>query len=133
MKFVLLSESIRHRAVAAVAEAPAGHAVVIKKPTRSLEQNAAQWPILDAFSRQLIWPVNGAMVKMTPDEWKDVLTGAFRQESMRMAQGLDGGVVVLGMRTSEMSKETFSTWLEFLHSVAADRGVIIERSNEQST
>ena len=130
MKFVLLSDSIRRRAVAAVSEAPAGHAVVIKKPSRSLEQNAAQWPILEAFSRQLIWPVNGVMVKMTPYEWKDVLSGAFRQESMRMAQGLDGGVVVLGMRTSAMSKETFGNWLEFLHFVAADRGVMIERLNE---
>lgn len=60
---------------------------------------------------------------MTADEWKDVLTAAFRNETSRLAMGLEGGVVMLGMRTSKMTKKEFSNWLEFLNSVAADRGV----------
>lgn len=108
----------------------AGKVVKIRasEETRSLEQNAAMWPLLEAFSQQLLWPVNGAMVRMDPEEWKDVLTAAFRKERARLAMGLDGGVVMLGMRTSKMGKREFSEWLEFLHSVAADRGVNLEQA-----
>lgn len=104
-----------------------GWHVVGSEPTRNLEQNAAQWPILEAFSQQLQWPVNGRMVNMTPEEWKDVLTAAFRRETVRLAMGLNGGVVMLGQRTSKFSKAEFSSWLEFLHATAADRGVDVER------
>lgn len=109
----------------AVRDAPDGYAVTIAEPTRNLAQNAAQWPLLEAFSQQLQWPVNGQMVYMSADEWKDVLTCCFRNETARLAMGLDGGVVMLGMRTSKMTKREFSEWLEFLHIVAAQRGVKI--------
>ena len=112
--------------MAAVADAPDGHVVTVAEPTRTLEQNAAQWPILEAFSRQLVWPVNGQMVKMTPDEWKDVLTAAFRKETVRVAMGMDGGVVMLGLRTSGFGKGKFSDWLDFLNATAAIRGVELE-------
>jgi hypothetical protein len=97
--------------------------VTVAEPTRSSEQNAAQWPILQAFAEQLKWPVNGEMVKLTAEEFKDILTAAFKRETARVAMGLDGGVVMLGVRTSEMGKREFSEWLEFLHSTAALRGV----------
>ena len=47
---------------------------------RTSPQNSAQWPILNAFAAQLKWPVNGEMVYMTPDDWKAVLTAAFRRD-----------------------------------------------------
>lgn len=121
--FVLVDNLIRQRCHDAINETPLGYVVEIKEKNRTLDQNAAQWPILEAFSEQLLWPVNGQMVTMTADEWKDVLTAAFRNETSRLAMGLDGGVVMLGMRTSKMTKKEFSNWLEFLNSVAADRGV----------
>jgi len=124
-RFVLAHHEARRRAVACVAEAPDGYAVTVEEPTRTLEQNAAQWPYLEAFSKQLLWPVNGAMVKMTDEEWKDVLTAAFKGETVRLAMGLNGGVVMLGLRTSKMGKKTFSDWLEFLIATAADRGVVV--------
>lgn len=126
MIYILAHDVARQRAIEAVRAAPDGFRVQIAEPKRTLDQNAAQWPILEAFSQQLLWPVNGQMVKMEPDEWKDVLTAAFRKESARLAMGLDGGVVMLGMRTSKMKKAQFSDWLEFLHSVAADRGVELD-------
>lgn len=84
------------------------------------------WPILEAFSRQMEWPVNGVMTHLTSEEWKDILTAAFRQENPRLAQGLTGGVVMLGSRTSKMSKKEFSEFLEFLNSVAIERNIIME-------
>lgn len=110
----------------AVRVAPDGAAVSVGEPTRNLDQNAAQWPILDAFSSQLQWPVNGAMEWLTDEEWKDVLTAAFERESVRLAMAFDGpGVVMLGKRTSQFGKAKFSNWLEFLHAAAALKGVIV--------
>jgi hypothetical protein len=99
--------------------------VKLAEASRSLDQNAAQWPILEAFANQLEWPVNGKMCKLTPEEWKDILSAAYKRETARLAMGLDGGVVMLGLRTSKMGKKQFSEYLDFLHSVAADRGVIL--------
>lgn len=110
----------------AVRTSPDGFAVTISEPTRGLTQNAAQWPILQAFAEQLQWPVNGSMCKITADEWKDVLSAAFRRETVRIAQGLDGGMVMLGMRTRDMGKREFSEWLDFLHATAAARGINLE-------
>lgn len=124
--FVLSHQLARDRAAKAVLDAPDGYAVTVAEPTRTLEQNAAQWPLLDAFSKQLQWPVNGQMVSMTPEEWKDVLSAAFKRETARIAMGLDGGVVMLGFRTREFSKAEFGEWLEFLHQTAAARGVNLE-------
>jgi hypothetical protein len=117
----------RANAIEAVRSAPDGMCVTIRDVNRTLDQNAAQWPILEAFSDQLLWPVNGQMVKMTAEEWKDVLTAAFQRETARLAMGLDGGVVMLGQRTSKFGKKKFSEWLEFLHAVAAQRGVVVYR------
>jgi hypothetical protein len=70
---------------------------------------------LHAFARE---------VNLTPEEWKDVLSSAFYREQARLAMGLDGGVVMLGARTSKMGKRVFGEFLEFLHATAADRGVV---------
>lgn len=99
--------------------------LTLKPETRSQAQNRLMWPILTEFSKQLEWPVDGRMTKMEPDEWKDVLTAAFRGESVRLAMGLNGGVVLLGQRTSKFTKAQFSEWIEFLYSVAADRDVTL--------
>ena len=105
--------------------------VTIQKVTRTLAHNAVQWPILNAFSEQLLWPVNGAMVKLSGDEWKDILTAAYRQETTRIAQGLDGGMVMLGHKTREFKKDEWPEWMAFLESVAADRGVKVPMSKRQ--
>ena len=124
--FIMAHSVARSNALAAVQDAPEGYSVTIAEPTRNLEQNAAQWPILQAFADQLQWPVNGQMVWMTPEEWKDVLTAAFERETVRVAMGLDGGMVMLGQRTSQMGKKKFSEWLDFLNATASLRGVQLD-------
>lgn len=121
--FNLVHHEARRRAVAAVAEAPEGWTVTVAPPRRNLDQNALLWVLLTAFSEQLKWPVNGAMVRLSPDEWKDVLTAAYRNESQRIAMGLNGGMVILGMRTSQLSKREFAEFIEFVLAAAVDRNV----------
>lgn len=124
--FRLVHDQARQRAQEAVKTAPDGHVVVVSEPTRSLDQNAAQWPILQAFADQVQWPVNGELVWLTADDWKNILTAAFMREQSRVAPGLDGGMVLLGQRTSKFSKNEFSEWLEFLNATAAARGVELD-------
>jgi hypothetical protein len=124
--YIMAHETARKLARQAVQDAPEGYAVTISEPTRNLEQNSAQWPILQAFADQIQWPVNGKMEWITPEEFKDVLTCAFRRETVRVAMGMDGGMVMLGSRTSKFSKAQFGEWLEFLHATAADRGIDLQ-------
>lgn len=108
----------------AIEEAPDGYGVVIKEADRTLDQNAAQWPYLAGFSKQLQWPVNGQMSWLSEDEWKDILTCAFEGDiNPRLAMGFDGGVVMLGKRTSKFGKKKFSEWYEWLMAAAALKGV----------
>ena len=121
----LTGEAAKKAVCREVLAAPEGQVVTLAEPTRSLDANAAMWPILEAFSQQLDWPINGQMTKITADDWKDILTCAFRNEQPRIAAGYKGGMVLLGQRTSRFSKREFSEWLEFLHMVAAERGVTV--------
>lgn len=123
--FYLVSDQVRTYCQQYVAQAPDGYCVEVHEPTRTKDQNAAQWPILDAFAQQVKWPVNGELIDMTSEEWKDVLTAAFTQETMRVAKGLRGGVVMLGKRTSKFGKKKFSEWMEFLHAEAVEQGVVV--------
>lgn len=114
----------RSGAKAAIDAAPDGYGVSIKEANRTLEQNSSQFPYLEGFSQQIEWPVNGVMTSLAPEEWKDILTAAFEGEtSPRLAAGYDGGIVMLGRRTSKYGKKRFSEWLEWLIAAAALRGV----------
>lgn len=124
--FGLVHLEARKRAAQCIAEAPDGYVCEVREPNRNNEQNSLLWVWLTAFAEQLTWPVNGEMVKLVPEEWKDLLTAAYRQESQRVAMGINGGMVMLGMRTSKMSKRQFAEFLSFVESVAADRCVALE-------
>lgn len=129
VKYVVSGLEARAAIRRRVDEAEDGSVVVFRDSDRTLEQNAAQWPILDAFAKQLQWPVNGKMQLIASEDWKDILTSAFRREFPRVANGLDGGMVLLGQRTSRFGKKEFSDWLEFLSATAADKGVCVDEKN----
>lgn len=117
--YVLSHQTARNNAAQACLSAPDGMVVTISEPNRTLMQNSAQWPILGEFAAQLKWPVNGETVNLTDEEFKDIFTAAFRKENIRLAGGVDGGVVMLGQRTSKFKKKEFGEWLEYLHYLAA--------------
>ena len=124
-RFVLAHPQARQRAIECVAEAPDGWTVIVAPPKRSTSQNAMLWPLLECFAAQAEWPVNGRMTKLEAEDWKSILSAAYQRETQRVAMGLDGGLVILGLRTSKMSKARFSEFLEFIMATAADRGVAI--------
>lgn len=119
--FRLVHPEARRRAAQACQTAQDGFVVTVSEPSRTLDQNAAQWPYLEGFAQQKELCINGAMVKGTRDDWKDVLTGCHAGET-RMAV-FDGRVIMLPQRTSKMGKKVFSDWMEFLAAMAAQSGV----------
>ena len=96
--------------------------LVLRLPTRLDVQNRKMWPMLRDIAEQLHWPVNGKLQRMSREDWKDVLTAGFQQES-RIAEGIAGGHVFLGMRTSRMSKRRFAELVEFIYAFGTERGV----------
>lgn len=128
--FFMAHAEARRRAMQAVQDAPEGWCVTVSEPNRSLDQNAAQWPYLEAFSKQKQLCINGVMVNVTADDWKDTLTACWNGE-MRMA-AFDGKVIMLPQRTSKMGKRVFSEWMEYLVAMAAQCGVEPVYVNEKN-
>ena len=123
--YFLVHDTARRLAAAQCQLAPDGYVCRIEPASRTLDQNAYQWPYLEGFSKQLQWPVNGELVNLSSDEWKDVLTCAFEEEvKPRLAMGFEGaGMVMLGRRTSQYGKRKFALWMEWLMAAAALKGV----------
>lgn len=112
-----------------------GHAVeLIVRPVksrRSLAMNAKMWAMLADISRQVEWPVNGLMTKLDAEDWKALITAAAKNE-IRMAQGISGGVVMLGVSTRKMTVEEMSNVIEQLYAFGAERGVVwSERAKQE--
>jgi hypothetical protein len=102
--------------------------VEIRKTTRSTEQNALMWSVLTDLSRQVLWPVDGVMQPLEPDEWKDVLSAGVTK-AQRVAQGIEGGWVMLGQRTSKMTIAEMSALITFAHAFGDQRGVRWSRTS----
>ena len=93
------------------------------KSRRTLEQNAKLWAMLADIARQVEWPVNGVMQRLDSEDWKALMTAAVRQE-VRMAAGISGGVVMLGVSTKRMSVAELGDLIEFMYAFGAERGVV---------
>lgn len=120
--FQLVSPQVRRNAAYAIANAPEGYRVEIRPKTRTLAQNDMMWSILTDISTQVDFVVNGALVKVSPEEVKDILTAGLRRET-RMAMGIDGGMVLLGQRTSKMTVRQMTELIELAHAFGAEKGV----------
>ena len=73
----------------------------VRTETRSTAQNRMLWSVLGDIARQVEWPVDGKLQKLDADEWKDILSAGLTKT--RVAQGVEGGFVMLGSRTSKMT------------------------------
>jgi len=117
MKFILINDSVRQRAIEAIKTAPEGYSCVIKEATRSLEQNALLWALLTDVSNQVIWYGE----KLTPENWKDVFSASLKKQ--KVVPGLDGGFIVCGQSTSKMTKSEFSEMCELIMAFGAQNEV----------
>lgn len=97
----------------------AGHGleVVIRKERRTTAQNSLMWALLNDVSQQVDWYGN----RLTPEEWKHVFSASLKKQ--RVVPGLDGGFVVLGQSTSQMSKAELGEMIDLIEAFGAQRGV----------
>lgn len=97
----------------------AGHKMTleVKKQTRSTEQNARMWAMLTEISDQVNWYGR----KLTPTEWKHVFSASLKKQDV--VPGLDGGFVVLGQSTSNMTRAEMSDLQTLMEAFGAQQGV----------
>lgn len=114
----LRAESDRKKAHAWIDRAPLGWTLVFKPPTRSTFQNSRLWAFLDDIAAQKEWEGK----RRTSEAWKDLFSAALKTQEI--VRGLDGGIVALGARTSEMSPEEMSDLLALIEAWGAQNEVV---------
>lgn len=89
----------------------------VGREKRSDEQNRRMWACLTDLSSQVDWYGQ----KLTPEEWKDVMTAGLKKQ--KAVPGIDGGFVVLGAHTSRMTKAEMSELIELILAFGVEQGV----------
>lgn len=118
-RYILAHQTARDRAKAAIDAAPEGHYCELKEPNRNLEQNAKLWAMLAEIAAQTDW--HG--IKLSAEEWKDLLSAGLVKS--RVVPNMDGsGFVILGQRTSKMTKRLFAELIELITAFGIERGVV---------
>ena len=116
---VITGEAARKAICRHILAAPEGHVVTIKEATRNIEQNAKMWAMLYDIAGQADW--HG--IKLNAEEWKDLLSAGLVQS--RVVPNLEGnGFVILGQRTSKLTKSQFAALIELLYAFGTERGVV---------
>jgi len=75
------------------------------------------WANLEDIAQQVIW--HG--LKLDKYEWKDVLTAGLKKQ--KIVPGIEGGFVVIGARTSNMSIAEMNELIELSTMFGAQQGV----------
>lgn len=102
-----------------------GHIVSVeaKAENRTTAQNRILWSILRDLAHQVIW--HGQ--KLQDEEWKDVLTASLKRQ--KAVPGIDGGFVILGQRTSRMTKSELADLIELAYAFGGQQEVKWSRTS----
>lgn len=121
--YVLTDRQRRVGVARIVAELPKFSRVEIKGPKRTLPQNDKLWAMLTEFAEQATWQGEA----LTELEWKDMFTGAVKVAGggVRAVPGLEGGIMLLGLHTSDMSVAEMADLLTYMIKKADEFGVIL--------
>jgi len=108
----------------------AGHRLVIeiRTETRSLAQNRLMWSVLADLSKQVQWPVDGRLQHLDAEDWKDVLSAGLKRHQ-RVAQGIEGGFVILGQHTSKLTVSEMADLVTIAHALGDEHGVVWSRTS----
>lgn len=107
----------KRKALAWVERVPLGWTLVFKPPTRSSDQNRRLWAFLDDIAAQKSWEGK----RRSSEAWKDLFSAALKAQEF--VRGLEGGIVALGARTSEMSPEEMSDLLQLIETWGVENQV----------
>lgn len=124
--FRLVHENARKGAMRAVAEAPDGHVVIVKKPTRSLDQNSKFHAICYDLERSG-FPFRGRARSL--QDWKVLLVSAHAvatKHESEVEEGIEGEPVQLRESTADMSVARKSSLIEYALAFCAMNGVLLK-------
>ena len=126
---ILRSPTLRQFAASYILDAaPDGCVVTFKEATRTTEQNARLWSMLEDVANQVDWYGK----RLTAEDWKDVFTASLRKA--RVVPTIDGdGFVPLGMRTSSMTKAEFGALMDLITAFGDERQVRFRVDSHAST
>lgn len=91
--------------------------VTIQERTRTLDQNARLWAMLNDISEQVVW--HG--LTLSSEDWKHIFTASLKGQ--RSAPGIEGGFVVLGQSTSRMTVGEMRDLIELIQAFGAEHNV----------
>lgn len=89
---------------------------------RSREQNRLMWALLEDVAKQKPWMVDGKMSMLEPEDWKHIMTAGL-VKTQRVAAGIDGGFVILGVSTRPFSVSKMSDLIELIFAFGAEHGI----------
>lgn len=120
MKSIILkSKAQRDYAKQLIDEAPDNYVVSFKERTRSLDQNALMWALLEDIADAK--PHGRDLDKET---WKSVFLSEIGVKS-RFEPNLHGdGIVVIAPRSSTLSVSQFSDLIECIYAYGANHGIV---------
>lgn len=105
-------------AIAAISQAPENSVVTVLRPTRSNQQNAKMWAMLEDVSRS---EPEGR--KWTKDTWKAALMHSLGHQ-IQFADGLDGaGPFPVGFRSSSLTIQQMADLIEVIYEYGSRHGV----------
>jgi len=122
---VLQNIASREKAARWCMNAPALTTVEFKESKRSVPQNAMLWSLLTCVASQLDW--HGQ--KYSADDWKDYFMHALKRA--RWMPSEDGGMVPIGMRTSQLTKPEMADLLTLILAFGAQHGVQFHDQREE--
>ena len=122
--YVLNTREKRQAVAKIVAALEQWSRVEVKGPKRTLPQNDLMWVWLTAYADQATW--HGE--KLAPGDWKDLFSGALKAAAngLRIVPGLEGGFMVLGLRTSDMGVAEMADLITYMISKADEFGVSLD-------
>ena len=99
-------------------EKPVQIDISMYKKRRSNDQNAKMWAMLQDVSDQVCW----CEEVLTKENWKDIFTASLKKQ--QAVPGIDGGFVVLGTGTRNMSTSDISDLIELMNAFASEHEVV---------
>ena len=125
-RMTIASEEARRAIAHSVMMAPIGSRVSIGPAIKTRDQEELFHALLNDIAKQASYLGS----HWTAEEWKRLIVDKWSREEQDMPRGrvipaLDGvGIVQLGIQTRSLSKERYSSLIEFTRAWCAENGVV---------
>lgn len=113
----ILNARNRASVVDEVRNLPDGYEVILREPTRNLDQNARMWAMLSDISK-----AKPEGRKHTPEVWKAIFMQALGYET-RFIMGLDNQPFPVGFRSSRLRVREMADLITFIAEYGDRHGV----------